>query len=507
MASATTLTLPPVQPCRARQLPPSRPCGCGRTGTGTPNGSVFLDGITSLSVSLSMARQPLPRLACLWLALHHRGLSGKAALLREPRRRWGQIVNKQPLRPRLSTSAGTAVSGQAVTFNAIVTAVAPGAGTPDGSLTFMDGSTTLGSGTLANGQATFTISTLAVGTHSITAVYQGSTSYVSSSASALGQIINPAATTTTLTSSANTTVSGQSVTFTAIVTAVASGSGTPSGSVTFMDGPLRWVAATLANGQATLAISTLTVGTHITTVYGGAPASEQHLFSCKSGSGPTTPYTNTVVVSSVDPVVAGQPVTFTVAVAPAVSSLVLPTGTVTFSIDGVAQPAVALANGLATLAVPTMSVGSHTVVGVYSGDASFGASTSATFTEVSSSTYVAPWQAPGLNVTKYGVVGDGVTDNTLALQNLINRSAQGTLFYFPSGTYVIAGTVSFAGLQSFGIEGDTTAAGLPASMIKGTATTGNVVSVDYGRFQIKNMQFARTQAKLLFTSNAAKRVL
>jgi Bacterial Ig-like domain (group 3)/Pectate lyase superfamily protein/Domain of unknown function (DUF4214) len=208
--------------------------------------------------------------------------------------------------------------------------------------------------------------------------------------------------------------------------------------------------------------------------------------------------TNTVVVSSADPTVSGQPITFTAAVAPAFSSTSLPTGTVVFTIDGAAQPAVTLTNGVAKLTVPTLRAGTHSVVAVYSGDSNFVTSTSATFSEVSNTTYVAPWQTPGLNVTKSGVVGDGVTDDTTALQKLINTSKAGTLFYFPAGTYVVSGTVYFHALGTFGIIGDTTAAGLPASMIKGTAANGRTVSVNYGSgvgaFQVTNMQFTAPDA-------------
>src|SRR5207244_2070215 len=47
------------------------------------------------------------------------------------------------------------------------------------------------------------------------------------------------------------------------------------------------------------------------------------------------------------------------------------------------------------------------------------------------------WQQGGFNVTKYGLVGDGMTDNTAALQNLINKAPSATLFYFPAGTYLV----------------------------------------------------------------------
>jgi subtilisin-like proprotein convertase family protein len=81
---------------------------------------------------------------------------------------------------------------------------------------------------------------------------------------------NPGASTTTVTSSANPTVFGQSVTFTATVAAVAPGAGTPTGTVTFRDGSTNLGTATLASGTATLATAALTVASHSITVnYGG----------------------------------------------------------------------------------------------------------------------------------------------------------------------------------------------------------------------------------------------
>jgi hypothetical protein len=63
------------------------------------------------------------------------------------------------------------VFGQSVTFTATVGSAADSA--PTGRVTFSDGPTSLGTGTLASGQATFTTSALAIGSHSITGQYGG----------------------------------------------------------------------------------------------------------------------------------------------------------------------------------------------------------------------------------------------------------------------------------------------------------------------------------------------
>jgi hypothetical protein len=67
-----------------------------------------------------------------------------------------------------------------VTFTATVNS---SSGVPSGSVTFVDGSTQLGTPSLALGQATFSTSSLSIGSHSITASYGGNSSFLGSSAS------------------------------------------------------------------------------------------------------------------------------------------------------------------------------------------------------------------------------------------------------------------------------------------------------------------------------------
>jgi hypothetical protein len=97
-------------------------------------------------------------------------------------------LDKAATSTALSSSPNPSTFGQSVTFTATVTS---GVGTPTGSVTFRDGTTGLGSGTLnASGQATFNTSALSVGNHSITAVYDGDTNYVASTSATLTQTVN-----------------------------------------------------------------------------------------------------------------------------------------------------------------------------------------------------------------------------------------------------------------------------------------------------------------------------
>ncbi len=92
-----------------------------------------------------------------------------------------QTVNQDATSATVTSSLNPSVYGQSVTFTAVVSAASPGSGTPTGPSHFMDGSTTLDTGTLnSSGKATFKTSALLAGSHSITVVYSGDTNFVTS---------------------------------------------------------------------------------------------------------------------------------------------------------------------------------------------------------------------------------------------------------------------------------------------------------------------------------------
>src|SRR5439155_755470 len=144
-----------------------------------------------------------------------------------------QTVNQADTTTSVSSSANPSVFGQSVIFTVTVSAKSPGTGTPTGTVTFKEDGTTLYTETLAGGAATFTTSSLSLGSHSITASYGGDGNFVTSTSSALTQTVNKPNTTTSVSSSANPSVFGQSVDFTVNVTANSPGTGNPTGTVTF----------------------------------------------------------------------------------------------------------------------------------------------------------------------------------------------------------------------------------------------------------------------------------
>jgi subtilisin-like proprotein convertase family protein len=91
----------------------------------------------------------------------------------------------------IASSANPALPGANVTFTMTVTAAAPGVGTPSGTVNFRIDGSIAGSGALSGGVATFTINTLALGSHTVTAEYAGDLNFVgSTNALTPNQVIN-----------------------------------------------------------------------------------------------------------------------------------------------------------------------------------------------------------------------------------------------------------------------------------------------------------------------------
>ena len=148
-----------------------------------------------------------------------------------------QTVDEDSTVTTVSSTANPSAIGQNVTFTAKVTPDSPGGGTPTGTVTFSDGNTALAPPVaLAGGVATYSTSTLTMGLHPISVVYDGDDNFLGSVSSTLNQNVNRSISTTTIASSANPSAFGQSVSFTAQVAASAGVSGTPTGMVTFFDG-------------------------------------------------------------------------------------------------------------------------------------------------------------------------------------------------------------------------------------------------------------------------------
>src|SRR5439155_1304279 len=297
----------------------------------------------------------------------------------------GRTVNKASSSTAVSSSTNPSFVGQAVTFTATVTAVAPGAGTPSGTVQFKTNGVNFGAAaTLSGGTASSAaVSSLAAGTYSVTATYNGDANFNTNTSATLTQTVNKFNSSTALSSSLNPSVFGQAVTFTATVSAVSPGTGTPTGTVQFKTNGVNFGAAVaLSGGTATSAgLSSLAPGAYtVTAVYNGDANFNTSTGTLSGGQTVNKANTTTTVSSSLNPSDFDQQVTFTATVNAAAPGAGTRTGTVQFTLDGsnFGSPVTLAAGSAASDPTASLSipVGSHAVAATYSGDGNFNGSTS-----------------------------------------------------------------------------------------------------------------------------------
>jgi hypothetical protein len=299
----------------------------------------------------------------------------------------------------LSSSPNPSTYGQAVVFIAEVTSTL-GAPPPDGEIiSFMKGTTVLGTGTLSGGSASFMTSTLPVATNAIKAVYGGDSNFPGSTSKVDSQVVSKATTTTTLSSSLNPSNYKQSVTFTARVTPKFSG--TVTGAATLYDGTTALKTASLSGGVAKFTISTLTSDTHsITAVYGGnsnfsgstsAPVNQVVLVA-----------TTTALTSSPNPSIYGQAVNFTATVISSVGTPPPDGETVSFMKGTTVLGTGTLSGGSASFTTSTLPVGTNAIKAVYGGDSNLPGNTSKAVSQVVNKATTTTALASSLNPSNFG---------------------------------------------------------------------------------------------------------
>ncbi|MGC1476510.1 MAG: Ig-like domain repeat protein [Terriglobales bacterium] len=165
----------------------------------------------------------------------------------------------------LTSSAASVGVGSAVTFTATLTS---SAGAASGSVSFYDGTTLLGTGTLAMGVATYTTTNLPVGALSITAVYGGDTNFSALTSAGLTESVLTAFTVTAPTTPVPVAPGGAAIidltipplggAFDSIVTL--SASGLPPGATATFNPPTVTPGSAGAPTVMTIQLATLAAG-------------------------------------------------------------------------------------------------------------------------------------------------------------------------------------------------------------------------------------------------------
>ncbi len=268
-----------------------------------------------------------------------------------------------------------------------------------------------------------------------------------------------APTTTSLTLSPAAPTAGQSVNFSATV-APSTGSGTPTGTVTFLDGTTTLGTGTLSSGTASFTES-LAAGTHsITASYGGDTtyaASVSAADNLTIGSAPTLAPTATQLTASPTTASSGTTINFKASVSET-SGTATPTGTVTFSDGSTSIGTGSLASGVATFSTASLTVGTHNITAAYGGD-------TANATSSSSAVIVT-------------ITAASAADFTIALNPSMGSvspgaSATSTITITPSGGFSQAISLACSGLPA-----NSTCTFSPTSVTpNGTATSTSTLTI------------------------------
>lgn len=368
------------------------------TGTGTPEGSVEFDVDGNFAGSSTLVSGQAT-FATSTLAAGSRVITAKYSGSDRFNGSSGDLQGKETVNP---AATGTVIKadnnpsnyGGSITFTATVTNTDSSA-TPAGAVEFFDGATDLGPGTALSGStdsatSTFTTTQLGVGGHTITAKFTDSNGNFADSQDSVSQSVNQADSNTTLklTSGSNPSFQGDSLTFTATVSAKGTaGPLDPSGTVKFYDGDPNSGGTqigsdqTLSGGTASVTVNDLSVGDHsIFAVYQGDANYNGSQNSLDQEVQADTTTTTMKLTSGSNPSTYGDTLTFTASVTSNQTSTNTIGGSVAFwdgdpSAGGTELGTVAVdSGGQAAFSTDGLTGGDHTIYAVYSGDSNFAGS-------------------------------------------------------------------------------------------------------------------------------------
>jgi hypothetical protein len=415
-------------------------------GTGTVGSNGTANGGTAVLSLASLAPGPYSIVAVYEGDTDDAGSSSTPPL--------AETIRQIPTATTLSGSPNPVSAGAILTLSTTVSATGPatGAGALTGQVTFSEGATVYGNGTInSSGVATLQISTLGAGTHNIVASYLGNTNYATSSSAVLVEVVQTTATITTLTSTAQTTLAGEQASFTA---SVSSSTQTPTGTVDFYSNGASVGSALLtAQGTATLLTSSLAVASDsITAVYVG---------NGNYNTSTSVALQHSVVLATTALTLAGPATAVnaggTFAMTAALSNNgVAPTGTLTLHNGGTTIATLSVtADGTFSFPNLSLGVGTYQLTAVYSGDANNAVATSAAITVViqlnpttTSLSSSANQVTLGQSVTFTAAVSGGTPRPTGTIEFLDGTTVLGSSTVNASGTATLVVSTLTFGAQS-----------------------------------------------------------
>lgn len=268
----------------------------------------------------------------------------------------------------LRSSPNPSFFGQKVEFDFEIDSVKPGTAIPNGIVNFQ---IDLGRGTEVNldskGHAIFSSEALPMGTHTVTATFEGNENFNAAVAD-IDQQVDKANTITQIFSERNPTLFGENA---LIKAKVSSNSGQPSGKIQFLVNGREYDKPVMVdnNGEAAITINNLLSGNHtIDAEYlGDRNFDFSHAFLIQKVD---IAATQAEILSSDNPAIYGQAISITAKIS---SNNQFPEGYIQFKVDGIeyGKPQVLSRNGQMTVDFSKLKAGSHKIDINYLGSDNF----------------------------------------------------------------------------------------------------------------------------------------
>ena len=370
-----------------------------------------------------------------------------------------------PSAPMLAVSSDSGIQGDGITN--VATPVVTGTGTAGDTVTLLDGSTVIGSATVATDDTwSITSSTLAPGAHSLTAMQTDVAGNASGASAALGLNIDTATPSTqsapVLAAVSDSGVQGDGVTN--VTTPLITGTGTPGDTVTLLDSTagggttIVGTATVAANGIWSITSSTLAAGTHSLTTTQADVAGNV--------SGASAPLNLTIDIAT-------------------------PATPTTLAL-GAASDSGVMGDGITNVTTPTIT-GTGTAgdtVTLYDGNAVVGTETVAGNGTWAITSSTLPAGTDSLTATQTDIAGNlSAVSTALTLQiDTVTPSAPSNLALASTSDSGVAGdditNVTSPTLTGIGVAGDT------VTVIDGGTAVGNATVASNGTWQVTTSALA-----------------
>ena len=356
----------------------------------------------------------------------------------------------------ITPSTTTPLAGGTMSIAATISAPAVGATPPSGTMLFTLDGTSLGTAVVAPGApstASITISVPATGTHTLQGTYGGDSNYTNANSNTVTITVAKTPTTLVVSPSTTTPPAGGSVTVTATVGVTYPSSTLPTGTVNFtLDGVSQGVENVVSGKTATITITGLTVGSHSLQASYSGDAN----FSSSAAASVTLTVakasTTLVVTPATTTPSPGSSLQVTATITSTNPSSSPPSGSVTFTLDGVAVGTGTVVPGspsTATFTIPSVSPGSHVLLASYSGDTYYGPSVATAVT---------------ISVTKSPTT-------TIVSPATLTPTAGGMLQVSAAITAATPGSTPPSGTVTFALDATPVATG---TVLAGSPSTANV---------------------------------